>query len=579
LTSTNVNGSSQYFFLLRPRGEWIPDEDFITEELPKLSIVQGGAAFSIQSTGELSEQDSSILLGFSKQLKIIEPFVFKFDLEDSPQTAEMTVPLILWPRYDDLQALVSRSRSTHEAHQYREAIAVCDQILSDQSFAVFPQLADVRSERIRMFAEHLASTVTATEAAVSNPKLKLKDKIADVESKREEVRFVSDSLTRKEFSVTPGDPTVDRILADSKVATARIAHVRDSLQVALDEETIKWIIYGSATGRSGFEYQHIIEALAYAFSSIDFADTSATNFTVTIPDDQQERLEKDKSVEAYETFLNTCRARFSKRVRLYPDDFLQNVQKDTAAFALPLYSMLRVVDEYYQGEFESATALIFSIFRTCTDPELNARFDRMRVLIRIRIGSDPPEALQLLSEAARAEAAGNSGEALSKYHQATIIGPSFPYASFCLGEFYVRSGDPIRALPFFQRAYQLDSLYLSAYLQAVQLYRRSGNYKPMIEVLTQAKARGNDYWEISFNLGLAYLGDADPARAIQNFEHALELNGRSYETNIQLGLAYQSIKEYQRARQYFNNAINIDPLRQAAVDFLNKLNELQRSAR
>ena len=82
-----------------------------------------------------------------------------------------------------------------------------------------------------------------------------------------------------------------------------------------------------------------------------------------------------------------------------------------------------------------------------------------------------------------------------------------------------------------------------------------------------------------FVAGLSDDDDADPARAIQCFERALALNPKSYQTNIQIGLAHQNVKNYQKAREYFNNAIGLDPTKQEAVDFLTKLNELQRTGK
>ena len=96
---------------------------------------------------------------------------------------------------------------------------------------------------------------------------------------------------------------------------------------------------------------------------------------------------------------------------------------------------------------------------------------------------------------------------------------------------------------------------------------------------TRALEHGNDFWEINFNLGLAYMGDGDLARAIKQFERALELNPRDYQTNVRLGLAHETAKNFQKAREYFNRAIFIDPIRPEAVDYLNKLNELQKNAR
>ena len=120
---------------------------------------------------------------------------------------------------------------------------------------------------------------------------------------------------------------------------------------------------------------------------------------------------------------------------------------------------------------------------------------------------------------------------------------------------------------------------MSAYRESYNLYIRQSNFKEIINVLTTALSKGNDFWEINYNLGVAYGGDADPARAIQSFERALVLNPKSYKTNIQIGIGHQNVKNYQKAREYFNNAIGLDPTKQEAVDFLTKLNELQRTGK
>jgi Tfp pilus assembly protein PilF len=57
------------------------------------------------------------------------------------------------------------------------------------------------------------------------------------------------------------------------------------------------------------------------------------------------------------------------------------------------------------------------------------------------------------------------------------------------------------------------------------------------------------------------MGDSDPTKAVQYFEHALSLNTKSYGTTVQLGIAHQTTKNYVKAREYFNKAIEIDPER------------------
>jgi type IV pilus assembly protein PilF len=100
----------------------------------------------------------------------------------------------------------------------------------------------------------------------------------------------------------------------------------------------------------------------------------------------------------------------------------------------------------------------------------------------------------------------------------------------------------------------------------------------MIEVLTRALSKGNDFWETNLNLGIAYLGDGDLPKAIKQFERALDLSPSNYQTNVQLGLAHQAAKNFLKAREYYNKAIFIDPHRLEAVEALQKLDEAQKTS-
>jgi tetratricopeptide (TPR) repeat protein len=241
--------------------------------------------------------------------------------------------------------------------------------------------------------------------------------------------------------------------------------------------------------------------------------------------------------------------------------------------------MLKAVNDYYYNSLSSAKQEILRIFRASYEPDINSRFDMMRVNISNREQHVAPETMKMLEEADQLERAKDIQGAQDKYRQLTLAAPNFAYGFFVLGKFYNRTGDPIRANYSYQRAYQIDSLYLSAYRESSNLFLKQSNFKEIINVYTTAAAKGNEFWEIYYNLGVAFLGEAEPARAIQSFEHALALSPKSYKTNIQLGLAHQNVKNYQKAREYFNNAISLDPARQEAVDYITKLNELQRSAR
>lgn len=578
LTDTSVNGGSYYVFICSPVGDWQFDNDFVNDDLPKLALAQGDQKFPVEWKSTYAEGDSSMLIGFSKQIRLDQKLQLEFTMDGTVNQADLQIPAQFWSGYSAFSELSSRANQAFASKDYRTCIAWCDQILEGASFTKFPQFASFRDLRTKSFELLSTNQQSAAWIVLTDTKEDLKAKIAAFDSSKPVFQFVIDSVARPSLNLSQADSGISRIITMTQQSLQWATRKRDSLQQALDDQNVRWILEGSVAGRMGFQYQNVLEALAYGFSSLDFSDTVAARLHCTISEEMRANLVKNNLVDSYETFVRLALERMARGLTLFTPEFLANVHRDSASFSLPYYSMLGAVNSYYAADFAKAKPMIFRIFRVCYDPEISARYDQMRIMIDLRRGEFPASALRLLNDAAATEAA-NPDAAGELYRQAIAIAPNFAYASFCLGRYYNRIGDPIRAQTFFERAYQGDSLYLGAYRESYNLFRRVGNYKPMIEVLTRALEAGNDYWEVHSNLGLAFMGDGDPARAIQQYELALAINPRSYTTSIQLGLAYQTVKNYQKAREYFNSAINIDPLRQEAVEYLGRLNELQRSGK
>ncbi|MBI4418141.1 MAG: tetratricopeptide repeat protein [Ignavibacteriales bacterium] len=579
LTDQNVNSDTQYVFLCKPAGDWQFDEDFVDEDLGRLSLHQDERVFPMTWKGPFGKGDTLVAVGFSRLIRLNAPLLFRFAFNATADSAEVAVPMDLWPGFSAFRELMGKLNGAVMNQRYRESIAFCEDILRGEAmFNIFPTFAGLRKNRTEIFEQYYLVHKNRVEGAASNTQADLKSRIAILDEERPIFVFVRDSLPRSSLGIPAEDSAIADLAGRSVQTLGWLRTTRDSLQRALDDQNVRWILEGSVAGRTGFKYQTVLEALAYSYSSLDFADTAATELTGTISEEQRAILGKENLMDSYETFVRLANERYRQGMPPFAPEFLLNVQKDVAVFRLPFYSMLAAVNDYYTGNLDQAQDHAFKIFRVCYDPQISERFDRMRIMIKVRQGLFSAEAVELVDEAESmekidVEAAGDL------YRRAVTIAPNFAYASFALGRYYTRQGDPIRAQPFFVRAYETDSLYLSAYRESANLYRRSGNYKPMIEVLALAIYKGNDYWETQSNLGLAYMGDGDPARAIQHYERALAINPQSYTTNIQLGLAYQTVKNYQKAREYFNNAINIDPLRQEAVEYLTRLNELQRSGK
>ena len=578
LISDNVNSGQYFYFLVSPVEDWQLDEAFVKEELSSMNVYQNEKKISFAWRGEIIQGgNNSVLFGFPKTFFLNLPFLFQDSINEVENQVEFTVPQEYWPGYTMVSALAKQAETAATEKHYKPAISSYEQILSNADYKIFTQYNEYKSKRIQCFEKYYDETSVSFQTASTNTQMDLKPRIALMDDFKHTFNYILDSLPRSDWNIGSLDTTIAPTLNRCRISLAQVTGIRDSLQHAFDDQNIRWIIDGSATSKNGYRYTYMIETLAAAFSSLNFADTLSTELKIRIPEEFQTRLTKYNDTESYETFIRICNERWQTHLPIFPIDFLPNLKKDTISFSLPYYFILKAVNDYYYGNFAGAKQEIIQIFRMCYDHETISRFDMLRVVITIREQHISPEVMKMFDEAEQFEKVKDMQSAQDKYRQITLIAPNFAFGFYTLGKFYMRSGDPIRANYSFQRAYQIDTMYLSAYYESYNLFLRQSNFKEIINVLTTALSKGNDFWEINYNLGIAFLGDADPARAIQSFERALTLNPRSYKTNIQIGLAYQNVKNYQKAREYFNNAIGIDPTKQEAVDFLTKLNELQRT--
>ncbi|MBI4428798.1 MAG: tetratricopeptide repeat protein [Ignavibacteriales bacterium] len=581
LSSENVSSGQYYFFLCKPAGDWKIDADAVKDDISKLTVYQNEQKFPIAWKSDILVDGAatSLLVGFPKTVKLHQLFLFQIPVGEAMVQAEFTVPQEYWPGFSHVTDLFNEANRLVAGRQYREAVLSFERILENTSFQIFPQYAEARDRRTKAFDAFLAEKNAEYQSAMGNPQTDIKEKIAKVDQLKPDFQFVLDSLPRPALNISSIEATVSPIVTRARDLVFASATTRDSLQRALDDQNIRWILEGSSTGKNGYLFVYMVESIGWAMSSLDFADTGLTSLRYRLPSDQQARLTKFNLNESFETFMRICNERFQTNLPMLRIEFLPTVRKDTAAFSLPFYSILKAVNDYFYGNYGPARDEIFKIFKTCYESEISARFDFMRILIEIRQGRAPGEVLRLVTEAQEAAGKKDDQGAKDKFEQARIIAPNFGYPLFTLGQYFVRVNDPIRAINSFTRAFQVDTLYLSAYRECYNLYRRQAIYKSCVDVLTLAIQSGNDYWETNYNIGIAYQGDGDYARSIQAFERALGISPRNYETNIQLGLAYQNIKNYPRARDYFNKALEIDTQRDEAVNYLQKLNELQRAGK
>jgi hypothetical protein len=145
LSCENVNEAEQYFFLCSPVGDWKIDADFVTENLSGIGIIQEGQTIAIESSGDIIE--GTILLGFPKTIRIHEPLQFVIRDGDSLFRGEMTVPMELWPGASTYEELERQVKDAIASSNNRNAIVVCEKLLENQNYAIFPTFESMRGQR------------------------------------------------------------------------------------------------------------------------------------------------------------------------------------------------------------------------------------------------------------------------------------------------------------------------------------------------------------------------------------------------------------------------------------------------
>jgi tetratricopeptide (TPR) repeat protein len=577
LTSENVNSGNYYYFLLQNEGKWQIDADFLKEDLAKLSLTQKEERLHPEFTGDIIANGEStfVLIGFRKTFGLHKPFSIEYPSGDAVAKAEMNIPQEDWPGYSKVTYFFYAGDKALKDLQYKTAVLNFNAILSDQSLAIFPLYATAKEKRLESFDKYFAENYDAfSKTMISNGDVK--QKIGTATESIGKFQFVVDSLADQSIGVSAADRSIVPLMEKSRSALQRSRVMLDSLHHALDDFNVRWIIAGSSGGRIDFKYKYMVEALAYAFTSVNFGDSTAKELVVILPEELSARLKKYNLTESYETFVRISTERWKKKSTLFPPEFLTNLVKDSLQFPLPYYSVLKAVNYFYSSSYAETKKEVIRVMKKSYDHELTGRMDDLRVIIETREKKIPGEVLAHMTEGRLAEEKGNTDGAAEHYKDAMLISEEYAPAAFALGKLYDRIGDSYKANNFFQKAVTSDTIYYSAYRFLYINYFKNSNFKPMIDLLTQALARGNDFYDIHYYLGIAYNGAALYEEAIKQYERGLELNAKSIDANIQAGIAYQNMKSYAKAREYYTRAIQIDPENQTATENLKRLDELQK---
>ena len=133
-----------------------------------------------------------------------------------------------------------------------------------------------------------------------------------------------------------------------------------------------------------------------------------------------------------------------------------------------------------------------------------------------------------------------------------------PQISHIKGMIYNKMGKYDLALPFFERAIQLDSTHIEANLEAGYIYLVAKNYEESLffinTVIREDKFLAKPY----YLKGLWYENQGVNNLAISSYQTAIERNSNYYDAYLALGTIHDKI-DNPLAIEYFNSALSIHP--------------------
>ena len=369
LACENVNSGTDYYFLLQNEGSWKIDPDFLKENLPQLSLTQDSLRLHPDFTGDIiANGDSTIvLIGFEKTFALNKPFAFEYPLDNGVAKIEISVPQEYWAGYAKATKYFDLGDRALSDFRYKEAIANFNIILGDQSLAIFPIYSSCKEKRLESFSKYFEGVFDSLAKTMASG-ADVKQKIAANAETAPKFQFVADSLADPSLGISASDAAIAPLMEKARTAIQRSHAALDSLHQALDDLNVRWIIAGSSGERVDFKYKYVVEALAYAFASVNFADSAATEMTFTIPEELSGRLKKFNLEESYETFVRIAGEHWKNKSALFPPEFLSNLIKDSTQFPLPYYSVLAAVNDFYSSNFSDAKKEIFQVMKTSVRP-------------------------------------------------------------------------------------------------------------------------------------------------------------------------------------------------------------------
>ena len=151
LSSENVHAGQYYYFFCKPAGDWKIDADVIKDDISKLVIYQNEQKLQIawKSDVLVEGNNTSVLLGFPKTVKIYQLFLFQIPVGETTTQGEFKIPQELWPGYSVIMDLLAQADRRIASNQNRDAVSFLERILQNPALQIFPLFDEVKDKRTK----------------------------------------------------------------------------------------------------------------------------------------------------------------------------------------------------------------------------------------------------------------------------------------------------------------------------------------------------------------------------------------------------------------------------------------------
>lgn len=165
-------------------------------------------------------------------------------------------------------------------------------------------------------------------------------------------------------------------------------------------------------------------------------------------------------------------------------------------------------------------------------------------------------------------------EAIKELHKVDASLPGKYYVNFYLGSSYLETDDPQTALPYFERALDMDPNEQdmpSIYSYMGVALKDMGEYHKALEVLDKGEKLDNERTDIYNLRGFCYFMLKEHEAAIDNFKRVIELDPTSAIDYANIASNYRDMGESEKAIRYYQMALTLDNTIEFAKDNLERL--------